>query len=390
MAHLHPTPRVTCGYSSARLARDTPAEARRASVGVQVTRFPSIASSNARAPSMIFAIARSAITSASVLITGEDRTPSAPRGGARASCRGCRPRLYPAPLSLEAQRSHVATVEDLRAIPEEKRFHEIIDGEFVRKAMPTPKHGGAQLRSGELMRPYNRRPAAALRAGGGSPARSRSSSRNHRSIAQTARDGGASGWPSCPTRARSRSGRIGSARSCPPATTTSATISSAKSVSIVVTKCLIAGSSTHPAKPSLCIARQPRAISKSSSPIATSASGHSPSRKSSYPWVFSSTRMNPQTDPRARHLPPCEHLRNLDEHPLADSCRFASAFYDILELSLDVRPENCRRQHLPLLRTTPLRSYMPAPGSAAGRRPSRPTRHDDGCPRKRVWSHPSP
>jgi Uma2 family endonuclease len=61
-------------------------------------------------------------------------------------------------MSLAVQRAPLATVEDLLAIPEEERFHEIIDGELVRKAMPTPKHGGAQIRFGELMRPYNRRP----------------------------------------------------------------------------------------------------------------------------------------------------------------------------------------------------------------------------------------
>lgn len=35
-------------------------------------------------------------------------------------------------------------VEALLAIPEEERFHEIIDGQLVRKAMPSPRHGTAQ------------------------------------------------------------------------------------------------------------------------------------------------------------------------------------------------------------------------------------------------------
>ena len=65
---------------------------------------------------------------------------------------------YAGAMSVAAQTRHVATVEDLFAIPEQERFHEIIDGELVRKAMPTAKHGGAQIRFGELMRPYNRRP----------------------------------------------------------------------------------------------------------------------------------------------------------------------------------------------------------------------------------------
>jgi Uma2 family endonuclease len=37
-----------------------------------------------------------------------------------------------------------ATLADLLAIPEEERFHEILDGELVRKAHPTGEHGGAQ------------------------------------------------------------------------------------------------------------------------------------------------------------------------------------------------------------------------------------------------------
>jgi Uma2 family endonuclease len=37
-----------------------------------------------------------------------------------------------------------ATVADLLAIPEEERFHELLDGELVRKAAPSGEHGGAQ------------------------------------------------------------------------------------------------------------------------------------------------------------------------------------------------------------------------------------------------------
>ncbi len=39
----------------------------------------------------------------------------------------------------------LATAADLLAIPEGERFHEIIDGELVRKAMPSGPHGFAQL-----------------------------------------------------------------------------------------------------------------------------------------------------------------------------------------------------------------------------------------------------
>src|SRR5829696_6191183 len=37
-----------------------------------------------------------------------------------------------------------ATLEDLFAIPEEERHHEIIDGELVEKGAATGEHGGAQ------------------------------------------------------------------------------------------------------------------------------------------------------------------------------------------------------------------------------------------------------
>lgn len=37
-----------------------------------------------------------------------------------------------------------ATLADLLAIPEANRFHEIIDGELVEKAMPSGRHGGTQ------------------------------------------------------------------------------------------------------------------------------------------------------------------------------------------------------------------------------------------------------
>ncbi len=51
-----------------------------------------------------------------------------------------------------------AGIEDLLAIPANERFHEIIDGELVRKAMPSIRHGGAQTGlGGRLDGPYNRR-----------------------------------------------------------------------------------------------------------------------------------------------------------------------------------------------------------------------------------------
>lgn len=52
-----------------------------------------------------------------------------------------------------------ATIPELLAIPEHERFHEIIGGELVRKAMPTFRHGGMQAGlTGRLNEPYNRRP----------------------------------------------------------------------------------------------------------------------------------------------------------------------------------------------------------------------------------------
>ncbi|CAN91254.1 hypothetical protein predicted by Glimmer/Critica [Sorangium cellulosum So ce56] len=60
-------------------------------------------------------------------------------------------------MSLPARK--LATIADLLAVPEAQRFHEIIDGELAPKAMPSPKHGGAQASlAGIVFRPYNRRP----------------------------------------------------------------------------------------------------------------------------------------------------------------------------------------------------------------------------------------
>ncbi|HRI69367.1 MAG TPA: Uma2 family endonuclease [Polyangium sp.] len=59
-----------------------------------------------------------------------------------------------------------ATLEDLLAIPENERFHEIICGELVRKAMPSFRHGRSQGGLvGRLGRPYNRRPGGRFPGG---------------------------------------------------------------------------------------------------------------------------------------------------------------------------------------------------------------------------------
>lgn len=57
-----------------------------------------------------------------------------------------------------------ATVEDFLAIPEERRFHELLGGEIVEKATPSGEHGDAQAGIvGAVRGPFHRRP------GGGGP-----------------------------------------------------------------------------------------------------------------------------------------------------------------------------------------------------------------------------
>lgn len=52
-----------------------------------------------------------------------------------------------------------ATIADLLAISEGERFHEVIDGELVRKAMPSGPHGRTQSRVvSRIGGPYDRRP----------------------------------------------------------------------------------------------------------------------------------------------------------------------------------------------------------------------------------------
>lgn len=66
--------------------------------------------------------------------------------------------LYPAPMSSAALKLPAATLADLLAIPESQRFHEIIDGELSRKAMPSLRHGTAQMGlADEIAGPYGPR-----------------------------------------------------------------------------------------------------------------------------------------------------------------------------------------------------------------------------------------
>ncbi len=72
---------------------------------------------------------------------------------------------YAAGMSV-ARTVPLATAVDLLAISEEQRFHEIIDGEFVRKATPSGPHGRAQRTlGGRIGDPYDR-PPGGRRPGG--------------------------------------------------------------------------------------------------------------------------------------------------------------------------------------------------------------------------------
>lgn len=51
-----------------------------------------------------------------------------------------------------------ATLEDLLAIPEDERWHEILDGELVERASPSGEHGSAQGDIRDVLSPFRRRP----------------------------------------------------------------------------------------------------------------------------------------------------------------------------------------------------------------------------------------
>ena len=58
----------------------------------------------------------------------------------------------------DAPKDPLATIADLLAIPEDERNHEVINGVLVEKDASSGRHGGAQLRLGALLAPYNRKP----------------------------------------------------------------------------------------------------------------------------------------------------------------------------------------------------------------------------------------
>jgi Uma2 family endonuclease len=54
--------------------------------------------------------------------------------------------------------SSVATLEDLLAIPEEERRHELIEGSIVEKGAATGEHGAVQRKLSAYVDPYDQRP----------------------------------------------------------------------------------------------------------------------------------------------------------------------------------------------------------------------------------------
>src|SRR5262249_32855999 len=69
-------------------------------------------------------------------------------------------------MPSSARTRHLATVEDLLGLAHERRFHEVIAGELVRKATPTGEHGAAQAAlAGSRFGPFNRRPGGRLPGG---------------------------------------------------------------------------------------------------------------------------------------------------------------------------------------------------------------------------------
>lgn len=59
-------------------------------------------------------------------------------------------------VALKAPR--VATLEDLLAIPEDERYHELIEGAVIGKDSASPRHGAVQASLVERVGPFRRRP----------------------------------------------------------------------------------------------------------------------------------------------------------------------------------------------------------------------------------------
>lgn len=69
-------------------------------------------------------------------------------------------------MASAAEAARTATRTELLAIPEAERFHEVIDGELVRKAAPSGPHGRAQSRiASRIGGPFDRRPGGRFPGG---------------------------------------------------------------------------------------------------------------------------------------------------------------------------------------------------------------------------------
>src|SRR5690606_2936850 len=75
-------------------------------------------------------------------------------------------RRYARSMSVAEKHPAPHTIADLLAIPEHQRFHELIDGHLVHKALPSARHGAAQNATSQLLRPFNRRPGGTGGPGG--------------------------------------------------------------------------------------------------------------------------------------------------------------------------------------------------------------------------------
>lgn len=69
-------------------------------------------------------------------------------------------------MSRAAKTHPLATVAELLALPETTRFHEVIAGELVQKAVPTGEHGATQAAvTGSLFGPFSRPPGGRFPGG---------------------------------------------------------------------------------------------------------------------------------------------------------------------------------------------------------------------------------
>ena len=69
--------------------------------------------------------------------------------------------------SARTPQVHLATVDDLLSVAEDRRHHEVLDGELVQKMMGSPQHGLGQAHGmGWLIPRFSRKPNGPARPGG--------------------------------------------------------------------------------------------------------------------------------------------------------------------------------------------------------------------------------